>query len=245
MTQSIKNKIEKPIVFFPGTLCDERIFMPLWEALNSNGKSLQDKAFVPLQWAEDLEQMLALSEDRLAYFPSKVHLFGYSMGGYVAALVALANPNKVASLTLLSSSGKALATDELQQRKTLLTAIKNKQYKGMTQNRIDFMLHDDNHGLKEVSDIVKGMADDLGPLVLRAQTLATAERKNLINNLSKQSFSTYFVVGEQDNIARPFEIEKIKSSSDHLNMHVITGAGHMLPLEQSAALANWMHKHLT
>ena len=46
MTHSIKT----PVVFFPGTLCDERIFIPLWQALNANGNSLVNKAFVPLQW---------------------------------------------------------------------------------------------------------------------------------------------------------------------------------------------------
>ena len=240
MSESIK----EPIVFFPGTQCDERIFMPLWQTLNSNGKSLGEKAFVPLQWAEDLPQMMALSEDRLDYFPSKVHLFGFSMGGYVAALVALANPDRVASLTLVSSTGKSLAAEELQQRKLLLTAIKKKQYKGMTQTRIDYLLHSDNHGCNDTADVIKSMADDLGSSVLAAQTMATAERKNLTKQLAKQSFDTYFVVGEQDNIAKPLEIENITNTNSQFAVQVFTGAGHMLPLEQPEALANWMHKNL-
>lgn len=240
----MNDSIKEPVVFFPGTLCDERIFIPLWQALNSNGKSLEHKAFVPLQWAEDLAQMIALSEDRLDYFPSKVHLFGFSMGGYIAALLALANPSRVASLTLLSSTAMPLDADELLQRKLMLTAIKKKQYKGMTQTRIDYLLHSDKHGLSDTSDTIANMADDLGASVLAAQSNATSERKNLIKQLAKQSFETYFLVGEQDNIAKPTEIENIAASHSQFGLEIFTRSGHMLPIEQPVALANWMHKNL-
>jgi len=235
------HSIKTPVVFFPGTLCDERIFIPLWQALNANGNSLENKAFVPLQWADDLAQMLALSEDRLAYFPSKVHLLGFSMGGYIAALVALANPQKVASLTLLACTGNALADADIAQRKVLLGAIKNKQYKGITQSHIEFMLHSKNHTDSSITGIIKEMADDLGPSVLSAQTNATANRQDLITKLSKQTFRTHFVIGEQDNIASVMEIKDITASADSLRREVINNAGHMLPLEQTDALANYLH----
>jgi pimeloyl-ACP methyl ester carboxylesterase len=240
MTHSIKT----PVVFFPGTLCDERIFMPLWQALNTEGNSLDNKAFVPLQWAEDLSQMLALSEDRLAYFPEKVHLVGYSMGGYVAALVALANPDKVASLTLISSTVTALSDEELEQRKLVLKTIKSMQYKGMTQSRVEFMLHSNSRSNMEIAALIKEMADDLGPSVLGAQTEATAKRQDLTNKLSKQQFSTYFLVGEQDNIATAPEITEIAARAEKFQKEVFANAGHMLPLEQTSALALFLHQYL-
>lgn len=240
MTHSIKT----PLIFFPGTLCDERIFIPLWKALNSKGNSLENKAYVPLQWADDLTQMLALSEDRLAYFPEKVHLLGYSMGGYIAALTALANPDKVASLTLISSTATALADEELQRRKLVLNVINNKQYKGMTKSRIDFMLHSSHQEHKEIICLIKEMADDLGPSVLAAQTNATASRQDLINQLSRQQFNTYFLVGEQDKIATAQEIAEIAARAQTFQKEVFANAGHMLPLEQTDALALFLHQHL-
>lgn len=205
---------------------------------------MQSKAFVPLQWAENLDQMLALSGDRLAYSSSKVHLVGYSMGGYIAALVALAHPQKVASLTLVSSSGKSLASSELAQRKLLLTAIKNKQYKGMTNARIEFMLHKNNASSDNIKHIISDMANDLGPSVLATQTRATTERKNLLNQLGKQAFKTHFIVGEQDNIAPPAEIHLCAAQSKQFSVEVIPEAGHMLPLEQTDALARCLLKKL-
>jgi pimeloyl-ACP methyl ester carboxylesterase len=248
------NSINTPVIFFPGTLCDERVFMPLWQAMNSNNNHLEHRAFVPLQWAQDLPQMMALSEDRLGYFPAKVHLVGYSMGGYIAALTALANPNKIASLTLIGSTVKALADTEIEQRKLLLSAIQKKQYKGMSESRIDFMLHKANYKNKAIRTLIKNMADDLGAGVLSAQTQATAKRKDLTQALKQQNFDTLFLLGEQDNIATTLEVKEIcsaydrakKSSSKNSLLHseVIANAGHMLPLEQTELLANCLHQHL-
>ena len=75
-TNNKSYQISQPAVFFPGTLCDERVFNPCWRHLD-----IPMRAFVPLQWAEDLAQMKMLSADRLAYFEQPVHLVGYSMGG--------------------------------------------------------------------------------------------------------------------------------------------------------------------
>ncbi len=243
-----------PVIFFPGTLCDERVFMPLWQAMNSNNNHLDNKAFVPLQWAQDLPQMMALSEDRLGYFPAKVHLVGYSMGGYIAALTALAKPNKVASLTLIGSTCKALADKEVQQRMLLLRAIQKKQYKRMSESRVDFMLHRANHANKDIRITVKSMADDLGAAVLAAQVNASAKRKDLTTALKQQSFDTSFVLGEQDNIATPSEVKEIcaarwssvtkVSKSSQFHFEVIANAGHLLPLEQPELLANYLHQHL-
>ena len=74
--------VQHPVLFFPGTLCDERIFMPLWQALPAH-----QRRYVPLQWAASLDDMLALSKDRLLE-GEKVHLVGYSMGGYGAVITA-------------------------------------------------------------------------------------------------------------------------------------------------------------
>lgn len=240
MTKSIKT----PLVFFPGTLCDERVFMPLWQALNTEGRSLEHKAFVPLQWAEDLAQMIALSEDRLDYFPSKIHLVGFSMGAYIAALVALAKPEKVASLTLLSGTGMALENSELQHRQALLTSIQKKQYKGMNDASIDAMLHQANQENSVMKAIIKDMAEDLGPSVLLAQTKATAKRKNVCEALSKARFVTHFLTGEQDKIATPIQVNEIVASTDVFNAKVFSNAGHMLPIEQPEALAAYLHKIL-
>lgn len=130
-TKNATYQITQPVVFFPGTLCDERVFNPCWQHLD-----IPMRAFVPLQWAEDLAQMKMLSSDRIAYFEQPVHLVGYSMGGYIAALTAIENQCCIASLTLISSACDELPQDEVQQRHQLLKLISSKRYNGMTEKRL-------------------------------------------------------------------------------------------------------------
>ncbi|MBF7074717.1 alpha/beta fold hydrolase [Glaciecola sp. MH2013] len=231
----------EPVIFFPGTLCDERIFMPLWQSLK-----LDSKAFVPLQWAQDLEQMMALSNDRIAYFDQAVHLLGYSMGGYVAALAALDAFKqsktqkagfKIASLTLLNSSAQALGDEELAQRKLVTKLIKDKRYKGMPNSKAEAMLHEQNRADKALVDSIVTMSNDLGASTLLAQTSATANRKNLLPELAKLPIPIQFIVGEQDTIAPPTQVETASKGYANMRVSVLNGAGHMMPLEQSEALA--------
>ncbi|WP_297823617.1 alpha/beta hydrolase [uncultured Paraglaciecola sp.] len=234
-TNDIIYQIDQPVVFFPGTLCDERIFNSCWQHLD-----IPMRAFVPLQWAEDLAQMKMLSADRLAYFEPPVHLVGYSLGGYVAALTASENQGRIASLTLIACACDELPEDDVQQRQQLLKLIKYKQYSGMTDTRLNSFFHDCHHQNCEYVNILKQMEQDLGSAVLAAQLAAIYPRKNLLPGLSKCPFPIHLVSGEQDNLvseATMFTMNKLLPNSD---MTLIKKAGHMLPIEQSRALAEYL-----
>jgi pimeloyl-ACP methyl ester carboxylesterase len=231
--------IETPVVFFPGTMCDERVFMPCWKELH-----LQERAFSPLQWADSLEQMLALSRDRLAYYDQTVHLVGFSMGAYIAALTAIERPEKIASLTLIGSYCGELSNEELQQREQILLNIKTGRYKGMTKRRIEYFLHSANSDNQQVINIIKQMDDDLGASVLAAQFNATANRQDLADKLAQCKFPIHMVTGEQDNIAKVKQLQQVQQHIPGCELSVITNAGHMLPLEQPGALAQYLQQKL-
>jgi pimeloyl-ACP methyl ester carboxylesterase len=232
-------KITQPVVFLPGTLCDERIFMPCWQFLD-----IPYQAYVPLQWADDLEQMLALGNDRLEYFEEPVHLVGFSLGGYIAALLALAAPQKIASLTLLGSSCQALPAAELTQRKALLAAIKQAKFKGMSDARISAMLHKNNKGDNAIIATVRNMEQDLGMPVLACQMAATSERKNLLSPLAKCQFPVHFVTGEQDYLVSAELLTLAQQQLPNSTSKLIADAGHLLPLEQPQILAEYLYSLL-
>jgi len=227
--------INQPVVFFPGTLCDERIFNACWQHLD-----IPMRAFVPLQWAEDLTQMKMLSADRLAYFEQPVHLVGYSMGGYIAALTALENQSRIASVTLIASACDALPADEIQQRQQLLKLIKNKQYAGMTEKRLKGYFHGCHHQHSEYLNIVKQMEQDLGAGVLAAHIGATQARKNLLPSLAKCQFPIHIVSGEQDNLVSESTMIVMHKQLPNSDMTLIEKAGHMLPIEQARLLADYL-----
>lgn len=228
-------EINQPVVFFPGTLCDERVFASCWQYLD-----IPKRAFVPLQWAEDLVQMKMLSTDRLAYFEQPVHLVGFSMGGYIAALTALENQSDIASLTLIASACDELPKVEIQQRQQLLKSIKNKQYTAMTKKGLYSFFHDIHHTRSEYLDIVKQMERDLGVAVLSAQISATESRKNLLPALAKCAFPIHLINGEQDNLVSESTFVAMHKQLPNSDRRLIENAGHMLPIEQSKVLAEYL-----
>lgn len=228
-------QINQPVVFFPGAVCDERVFNPCWQHLD-----IPMRAFVPLQWAEDLAQMKMLSADRLAYFEQPVHLVGFSMGGYIAALTAIENQTDIASLTLISSTCDALPKDEAQQRQELLKLIKNNGYKGMTDRRLKSFFHESHLQRNEYLSIVKQMEQDLGTGVLSAQISATQTRKNLLPALSKCSFPIHIISGKQDNLWSESTVLAMHKQLKNSDITIIENAGHMLPIEQSKLLAEYL-----
>lgn len=203
------------------------------------------RAFVPLQWAEDLAQMKMLSADRLAYFEQPVHLVGYSMGGYIAALTAIENQNRIASLTLIASACDELPKDEIQQRQQLLKLIKDKQYSGMTDARLKRYFHDCHHQHSEYHHIVKQMEQDLGAAVLAAQIVATQSRKNLHSKLAKCPFPIHLISGEQDHLVSESSMIVMHKHLPNSDMTLVEKAGHMLPIEQSRVLAEYLALKIT
>lgn len=234
-TKETTYQIDQPVVFFPGTLCDERVFNACWQHLD-----IPMRAFVPLQWAEDLAQMKMLSTDRLAYFEQPVHLVGYSMGGYIAALTAIENKNRIASLTLIGSACDELPKDEIQQILQLLKLIKNKQYTGMTEKRLKHFFHNSHHQHGEYLNIVKQMEQDLGAAVLSAQIAATQPRQNLLPSLAKCAFPIHLISGEEDNFVDKSTMLAMHKQLANSDMTLIENAGHMLPIEQSRRLAEYL-----
>jgi pimeloyl-ACP methyl ester carboxylesterase len=232
--------VKQPVIFFPGTHCDERVFMPIWSLLQ-----LEERAYVPLQWADTLEQMMALSRDRLAYFDQPVHLVGFSMGGYIAALLALEQPAKIASLTLVGSSAQPLPAAELQQRQMLLAAIKQGKFKALSSTQVATMFHVSNHNKTALIDVVKAMAADLGLPTLHNQMTATTQRQNLLKSLAVADFPIHFVAGEQDHLSSAQTLNTAQQQLNNSTVNLISEAGHMLPLEQPRALAEYLSQKLS
>jgi pimeloyl-ACP methyl ester carboxylesterase len=236
VTSSIQapHKITQPLIFLPGTLCDERIFMPCWQHLDA-----PYQAYVPLQWAENMAQMKALAHDRLAYFDEPVHLVGFSMGGYIAALIAIeAAPQKIASLTLIGNTCQALPDVELKQRASLLLALEQTKFKGMSEKQIAVMLHQANSENSAVIKIIRDMEQDLGMATLASQLRATSERNNLLRELAKCHFKTHFIAGEQDHLVTEIQLKFAQQQIKGSTLSLVAGAGHMLPLEQPRLLAD-------
>ena len=230
--------VQHPVLFFPGTLCDERIFLPLWRQLN-----IAQRRYVPLRWASSQEEMLALSEDRILD-NEKVHLVGYSMGGFIASLVAQRNPHNIASVTLIGYNPEGLSKEEIAKRKQLTSMLKQGNFKPDNDAYLSRFIHPSRLNDDKVAGVVKSMAQDLGKTTLLNHTLATTPRESTVKALAKINAPTTLIAAQQDAIAPATAIAQLKAQLPKANFQVIENAGHMMVLEQTDAVASIIAKQI-
>lgn len=211
--------------------------MPVWRELN-----LAQRAYVPLQWAETFEHMLMLTQDRVAECEQKVHLVGFSLGGFVASQYACQHPQRVASLTLIGASAKGLTTEEEQQRLQIVKAIDAGKYKGMGKYRLKQMMHADNLDNQVLVDSILQMNDDLGPGVLKAQIQATTPRPDCYKALKQLDIPIHIIGAKADQIAPLEDLQAMAKGFKQATLHTIEQAGHMLPMEQPQKLAKVLYQ---
>ena len=225
-----------PALFLPGTLCDERLWLPVWKQL-----ALNQRRYVPLQWANSLDEMLSLTGDRVLP-DEKVHIIGYSMGGYIAALWALDNPRQVASLTLIGYDSAGLTKEEESRRQQMLALIRSGKFDAGNTTFLARFVHPSRLEDSSVTGVVSDMGEDLGKSTLIAHTQATTPRKSLTDSLAKATFPVHIIGATNDEVAKVADINRMITAISPASAKLIEDAGHMLPLEKPYELAESLQK---
>ncbi|TRY33879.1 alpha/beta fold hydrolase [Aliiglaciecola sp. M165] len=231
--------IEQPVIFFPGMLCDERIWLPVWQRM-----SFQQRSYVPLQWADSLAQMLALSQDRIDSFEQEVHLVGFSMGGFIASVCASQAPGRIASLTLIGYNPKGLTNEEIRAREQLLKTLHQNTKLTMNKARLKQFVTSDELNNENITGPVLEMEKDLGNTVLRGHIQSTTPREDMSKQLQNAPFQINFITAQHDKIADCDSIAQLSQrclKSTHLNLQ---DTAHMMLLSQPDVIADQLYKLL-
>lgn len=211
--------------------------MPLWRQMQ-----LADRRYVPLQWAETLEQMDGLTEHAVG--GDKVHLFGFSMGGYIACRFALANPELIASLTLVGYCSAGLTATEKQQRGQIIRALEKGPVGPMPENRLAQMVNINGANAQQAIRHIREMEADLGPSVLKYHLQSVSERSDLTAALASCGLSIHLISAEYDQVAPLEKMQSMQAQIPGSRLTVLADCGHMAPLECPDALAQAFHSHI-
>ncbi|RRH92940.1 alpha/beta fold hydrolase [Mesorhizobium tamadayense] len=170
----------------------------------------------------------------------KVHLVGHSMGGAVATLMALADPGRIASLTLLAPGGfgpeingpllrrYAAAAEKIEIR-ACLAAMSGPQ--GLTPDHVVDVLFE-----------MRGRPGQVQSLIDIAAAMTRDDRQGIIprEQLRALDMPVMVVWGAQDPV---LPVDQAEGLPAHFHRHHVLDAGHMLVEEAPDLIAEIVRRN--
>jgi pimeloyl-ACP methyl ester carboxylesterase len=220
------------LTFLPGTMCDQRLWHPVWRALGTRFSC----DYVPIESETTRAGMLGLIHSA-ASTGDPLHIVAFSMGGYLALQYALDNPGRVASLITVGSSAFGLTPKEAAERVRALELLEKHDYRGMPTSRLNQFVHPRHQSDPAVVDVIRAMDRDLGKPVLVAQLKETSTRASLAPRLPDLDIPVMLIGADSDPFVPWSTVEKMAGLISGARTAMAKDAGHMMPLEQPDWLA--------
>ena len=193
----------------------------------------------------------------LAESPEQFVLVGFSMGGFVARVLALIAPERVRGVAFVASSARGYSDEETARRKQgylptgqhsnnstdkaqLAAPGGNRTPRSSGGNAMG--LHPDRERDPVLLDRLRSMQRRLGPAV-RAKQAALVRREGYAD-LERIACRSLVVACRQDRLRNFAETERMAHHLPHSRFEVLEDCGHMAPLERphelAALLADWI-----
>ncbi len=153
----------------------------------------------------------------------KVHVLGNSLGGHIALMFVLQNPDKIKSITLTGSSG-------LFESSMGNTFPKRGDYE-FIKKKTESTFYNPKVASKELVDEVFGIVNDRNRAIRILATAKSAIRNNLGENLHEISASTLLIWGKQDTITPPFVGERFNELIRNSKLILVDKCGHAPMME--------------
>ena len=228
-----------PLVFLPGLGTSAALFTRLQAALDSNFDSSPPYHHISLARpnVETFSQLLALARTQMPDRPCD--LIGFSMGGYVAIALALAENVFVRRLILLNTRA---ANDEpgeatTRARKIQLLSNPRTRFDGVSKTLFKTLVGHENVNSEALFNFVQQMALDAGRSVTLSHLRAAQTRPDFRPNLPAIRQRTLIITGDDDKLTPPSRAKELKAGISDARLHILKGCGHLSPLERPTELA--------
>ncbi|RAS75631.1 alpha/beta fold hydrolase [Priestia endophytica] len=168
---------------------------------------------------------------------SEAHLVGFSMGGLVAQAYAISHPNKVSSLSIISSVAKR----SNEQRKGVLERVEKVEKEGH-KSTIEAAIKrwfnqtfiEENPGV--VDQIQKCLENNQPDAYAAAYRVFATADEEIYEQLTQIKCQTLIVTGELDYGSTPAMAELMAKEIPHSEVVIFQEIRHMLPIEAAESL---------
>jgi pimeloyl-ACP methyl ester carboxylesterase len=227
------------LVLLPGLACDAELWHDVLPALAAWRPVVSD--------VHARERSLdAMAERLLAEHDGPLVLAGASMGGMVALHAALRAPDRVAGLALLGTTARADTPELLRLRGEAIELFEQGRAEEVLRANVLFAFHPAQQRDAALIERYVRMVLRAGAAQLVAQNRAVMARADLRQRLHAVACPTLVACGEADALTPPEHAAEIAASLPGARLETLRGAGHMLTMEQPAALgallAGWLSR---
>lgn len=242
MADATHRDAKPPLLLFPGLLCDARLWRDPVAALSATVRCVvadctQDDTLDGMT-GRALSAMSAMSFGRFA-------VAGLSMGGYAAMALMRRAPERVSGLCLMDTSARPDTPEQARRRRGLMALVaRGGRFKGVTPRLLPLLLHPDRLDDQALCEEVAAMADRVGPAAYLRQQAAIVARPDSRPRLPQVAVPTLVAVGAGDQLTPPDLAAEIAGLVPGARLHVVEGAGHLLPMERPDAATRLMHDWL-
>jgi pimeloyl-ACP methyl ester carboxylesterase len=175
----------------------------------------------------------------------KTHIIGFSMGGMVAQLFGILNPERVKSLCFMS----AVANRTIQQQQAVLDRVKQVECYGHL-TTIDAAIsrwfnesYYDEH--PEIINSIKHRLSTNDPAAyLKAYTVFATADQELWGKLDQISSPTLIMTGEKDIGSSPEMAHQMHTRIKNSELVIVPSIRHMLPIEGEEIVNQILHTFL-
>lgn len=184
------------------------------------------------QFADDIAELL----DGLNV-AEPIFLIGLSMGGYIAWQFVRKYPERVRALAQLDT--RAIADDEQTRAGRIKMADNVVEWdSGRVAEMMGPRLFSQQafESKPEIVEATRRVVESTSPAGIAAAQRGMAVRPDITDQLSKINIPTLVIVGDQDLISPPAEMQSIAAAIPGAAFVVIPNSGHMTTLEQPLAV---------
>lgn len=186
----------------------------------------------------------AIAEALLPQLPPRFWLAGFSFGGYVALALLQAVPERVQGLAMVCTAPFADTPAQAARREEVLRVVEQGRYFQFVDSQAGNTVHPQHLGDAALMARRRAMVRRYGPERYAAHVRATQARPDRMHLLDGRH--PVLVVGASHDAL--FPPEGLHSWTDRIpgaRLQQIDGSGHLLPMEQPAALAGALAEWIT
>ncbi len=218
------------LILLPGLACDAG----LWEA---------QLTALPAHWqtsvtdvAQRCDSIEAMAAQLLAEHEGPLVLCGASMGGMVAMEAARQAPARVRGLALLGTSARPETPDMQAMREQAIALFEQGRTEEVLRANVFFAFDRSHPDLKALAARYLSLVMRAGAAQLVRQNRAVIARPDARVHLPALRCPVLVVTGAADALTPPDCAREIAALVPQAELHLLPGSGHMLTMEQPAAV---------